>query len=512
MSDNREMSPARAVDAMPEAFVSKASISSEVSRRVADGRLRKLASRLYTRNLGDAPRAIVRRNLWSIVSGYFPGALVADRTALELQPASDGSVCLVSAHGADIALPGVILRPRRGAPPQKDDQPFMNQELYLSSQARAYLDNLCASRRGGGKVPRTLARMDIEARLERLMASAGIDACNRLRDDARRISEGIGRTEQRAELDRIVGALAGTGDAQLRAPSAQARARGRAYDSRRVALFENLFTALRQTPVRTLRPRPRDGIGNATFAFFEAYFSNYIEGTEFEVEEAASIVFQGRIPQQRPADAHDILGVWQIVSDQSEMRRLPKTADELIAILRNRHAIALGGRPQASPGRFKTLPNRVGTIDFVAPDAVLGTLEKGFDIYRGLDVPFHRAAFMHFLVSEVHPFSDGNGRLARIMMSAEFAAANEERLIVPTAYRDNYIAGLRAISSGHSVAPFVRRLDFARRWTAAMTWGPLDQTQERLHACNAFDSEAELEAKGVRLRMPEGDVPAVAGV
>ena len=125
---------------MPEAFVSNAGISSEVSRRVADGRLRKLASRLYTRNLDDAPRSIVRRNLWSIVSGYFPGALVADRTALELEPASDGSVCLVSERGADVELPGVVLRPRRGAPPQEDDRPFMNSGLYLSSQARAFLE------------------------------------------------------------------------------------------------------------------------------------------------------------------------------------------------------------------------------------------------------------------------------------------------------------------------------------------------------------------------------------
>lgn len=50
------------------------------------------------------------------------------------------------------------------------------------------------------------------------------------------------------------------------------------------------------------------------------HFSNYIEGTEFEVEEAAEIVFKGRIPRERPADAHDILGVWRVVSDQSEMR------------------------------------------------------------------------------------------------------------------------------------------------------------------------------------------------
>ena len=86
-------SPSRLLADLPEAFVSDTRISREVSRRVAAGRLRKLASRLYTSNLDDDAEVIVRRNLWSIVAGFFPGALVADRTALEYEPASDGSVC-----------------------------------------------------------------------------------------------------------------------------------------------------------------------------------------------------------------------------------------------------------------------------------------------------------------------------------------------------------------------------------------------------------------------------------
>lgn len=500
--DNSKNSPARAIDGMPEAFVSNAAISGEVSRRVADGRLRKLASRLYTRNLEDSPADIVRRNLWDIVAGYFPGALIADRTAFELQPAADGSVCVVSARGADIVLPGVVLRPRRGAKPGEDDRPFMNGRLHLSSPARAYLDNLYPSRARGRRLPRTLSRMEVEERVERLMASAGIDACNRLREDARHIAQDVHRTAQLAQFDAIIGAISGTRDAQLSAPTARARARGRPYDPARIVLFEDLFSTLGRMPPSSRRPAPRDGIGNATLAFFEAYFSNYIEGTEFEVEEAADIVFQGRIPPLRPADAHDILGVWRLVSDPSAMRLVPETANDLVDILRERHGKVLSGRPEASPGRFKTKPNRVGSTVFVAPDAILGTLDRGFDIYRGLDAGFHRAVFMHFMVSEIHPFADGNGRLARIMMNAELVAANEERLVIPIVYRDNYIAAQRALSLGHTAEALVRMMDFAWRWTAAINWGPLAQTEERLRACNAFDSEAVAENKGLRLALP----------
>ena len=109
-----EMSAKRSLDRMPEVFVSDKSLTREVSRAVKAGTLRKLSSRLYTRNMTDPPEAVVARNLWAIVAGYFPGALIADRTALENTPASDGSVCLVTVNGRDVSLPGHTLRPRRG--------------------------------------------------------------------------------------------------------------------------------------------------------------------------------------------------------------------------------------------------------------------------------------------------------------------------------------------------------------------------------------------------------------
>jgi hypothetical protein len=103
--------------AMPEVFVSNADLAAAVSREVKAGTLRRIGSRLYTRNLKDPPEEIVLRNLWPLVAAYLPGALIADRTAMEYRPAPDGSVFLVADHKRDIILPGVILRPRKGAPP-----------------------------------------------------------------------------------------------------------------------------------------------------------------------------------------------------------------------------------------------------------------------------------------------------------------------------------------------------------------------------------------------------------
>jgi hypothetical protein len=97
----------------PEVFVSTAAMSAPVSRAVAAGRLRKLGSRLYTTNLTENRESLVRRHLWDITAGLFPGGLIADRTALEQRPAPDGSVFMVASKGGKVTLPGVTLRAAR---------------------------------------------------------------------------------------------------------------------------------------------------------------------------------------------------------------------------------------------------------------------------------------------------------------------------------------------------------------------------------------------------------------
>ena len=494
-------SPARLVDAMSEAFVSTTVISREVSRRLESGRLRKLASRLYTTNFTDAAETVVRRNLWHIVAGYFPGALIADRTALENEPAPDGSVCLVTNRGGAVALPGITLRPRRGVGPLPTDRPFLG-GLFLSSTARSYLDNLRPSRARAGRVARTLSRREIESRLEDLIQRAGMEAANRLRDEARTVASDLGRDTEALLLDALIGAMWGTREAPLTASTARARRRGRPYDPARLALFERLHAALRREPVAPRRAAPRDGSQAATLAFYDAYFSNFIEGTEFAVDEARDIVFRGRIPADRRADAHDIAGVWRVVSDASEMRRVPRDAEEFLDILRRRHMTVLQNRPDVRPGEFKVAPNRAGATIFVRPGEVAGTLEQGFALCRSLETAFERAAFLLFLIGEVHPFADGNGRLARIMMNAELVSRDEERIVIPTVFRGDYLAAMRALTHNGVTDPLIRMLDYAQRWTAAVEWCSVEITARQLTSCHAFLDSDAAEREGLRLRLP----------
>lgn len=489
---------------IPEIVVSTRRTTKWVSAAVAKGQLRKIGPRLYTSNLKDADVAIVRRNLWQIVAAYCPGAVVADRTALEGRPSPDGTVFVVADRVRDVDLPGLKIRPRRGTGPVEGDRPFVA-GLYYSSRARALLENLRPSRARAGAA-RTLALAQIEETLERDLVSGGDGVINQIRDQARAIAAALGCEAELAKLDAIVGTLLGTKDAKMTSPVAAARAKGRPYDRHRLELFQTLHSELvAQAPVmRGARETLPTALAN--LCFFEAYFSNFIEGTEFAVEEARDIVFNNVIPRERPEDAHDIVGTFEVVSNAMEMSRTPTSVHTLLDIMKRRHATVMRGRPDKRPGQIKQMDNRAGSLIFVAPNLVEGTLVQGFELYQSLETAFARAVFMMFLVSEVHPFVDGNGRVARIMMNAELVAVGEQRILIPTVYRNNYLAALRALSHNSQPEPLVRTLDFAQRYAASIPFDSFSEANEVMIRTNAFINSNEAEETGVRLRLPSPDL------
>ena len=67
-----------------------------------------------------------------------------------------------------------------------------------------------------------------------------------------------------------------------------------------------------------------------------------------------------------------------------------------------------------------------------------------------VDAGFPRALLAMFVVAEVHPFNDGNGRLARLVMNSQLSANEEARIIIPTLYplqKTNPVAALACTSS-----------------------------------------------------------------
>ena len=234
-------------------------------------------------------------------------------------------------------------------------------------------------------------------------------------------------------------------------------------------------------------------------AFWEAYFSNYIEGTTFTVGEAKAIVFDGALVANRAADSHDILDTYAIVADHHEMSRTANSPDELLGILQSRHATLMGGRPTIA-GRFKTLPNQAGMTLFVDPALVEGTLCEGWRRLAELDTAWERAVYTMFLVAEVHPFADGNGRIARVMMNAELVAGRQSKIIVPTGFRNDYLGALRRLSRDDDPSVYIKALRFLQDYTGQIDWTTHDAAEDDLRSTNAFD-EAD-DAPRLRLLRP----------
>ena len=159
------------LDNVPEIIVS----NTETSQRIAElhhrKKLRKIGSRLYTTNFDENPEAIVRRHLWQVIGTFLPGALIADRTALENRPAEDGSVFVVSSRKLPLKLPGITVRSRRGIGPLDSDRPFIA-GLHISSTARAFLENMRPSR-ARKSVARTISTTEIESRLDAMLRGPG---------------------------------------------------------------------------------------------------------------------------------------------------------------------------------------------------------------------------------------------------------------------------------------------------------------------------------------------------
>ena len=168
-----------------------------------------------------------------------------------------------------------------------------------------------------------------------------------------------------------------------------------------------------------------------------------------------------------------------------------RDAGEFLALLKRRHAAIMEARPDKRPGEFKREGNRAGLTLFVAPDLVEGTLRHSWEVLRSLSDPFHRAAFVMFLVAEVHPFDDGNGRLARAMMNAELVSGGQRRILIPTAYREDYLLALRALSRGGRAEPLLKMLDRAQEFASRIDFTDLQHSLGVLHACRAFEADPD---------------------
>ena len=228
-----------------------------------------------------------------------------------------------------------------------------------------------------------------------------------------------------------------------------------------------------------LRPLPADVLGQIEQKLrLEAnYNSNAIEGNTLTYGETRSLILHGLTAQGKPMRDHlDIEGhdtavkaIEDAISDDRELNEV---------FIRNLHRILLkepyekeAETPEGqrvtriiSIGDYKTAPNNVRTSTgetyyFTPPDQVKSAMGDLIDWYRANERegehPIIIAATFHYRFVRIHPFDDGNGRMARLLMNMILIKHGYTVSLIRHEDRDDYLGQLEQADKTEDLTEFI---------------------------------------------------------
>ena len=104
----------------------------------------------------------------------------------------------------------------------------------------------------------------------------------------------------------------------------------------------------------------------------------------------------------------------------------------------------------------RNMPVYIRTSRHVPPPytSLSDVMPSLFDLLENEEHAIVRAILGHWLFGFIHPFSDGNGRVARFLMNVMMASGGYPWTIVRMERRVEYLAGLEAASVEHNILPF----------------------------------------------------------
>ena len=85
------------------------------------------------------------------------------------------------------------------------------------------------------------------------------------------------------------------------------------------------------------------------------------------------------------------------------------------------------------------------------------------------------------------------------MMNSELVAAGLNRVIIPSVFRNEYVASLKLMTNHNDPSSYLKVMNFAQEFVSRIDFTDLDDAKYQLEACNAFKDPAD----NVILQMPE---------
>lgn len=202
------------------------------------------------------------------------------------------------------------------------------------------------------------------------------------------------------------------------------------------------------------------------------YHSNHLEGNSLTYGETKALLLFGITAQGKPLQDHfEITGHneainWVIDVVKGDYPLNENFIRELHTLLLKEpyevDALTPDGKPtkkRIEVGRYKTSPNHVKTktgemFYFATPEETPSKMTDLIDWYREKCEqkelnPIFLAAEFHYKFIRIHPFDDGNGRTARIVMNFILMKFNFPPVIIKTEDKANYFAALRLADAGN---------------------------------------------------------------
>ncbi len=152
------------------------------------------------------------------------------------------------------------------------------------------------------------------------------------------------------------------------------------------------------------------------------HYSTQIEGNRLTIDEIDAVLFEKQHITGRERDESEVKGYYEALE---YVRKLVEAGDVLTEeIIQRLHALVLGGgKKRVKPTAYRDGQNvirdgRTGMIVYLPPEAkdVPGLMAAMVDWLNTSTLPVPLiAGIAHYQFATVHPYYDGNGRVARLL-------------------------------------------------------------------------------------------------
>lgn len=203
-----------------------------------------------------------------------------------------------------------------------------------------------------------------------------------------------------------------------------------------------------QDQINALRPFDKEHLEEVRqyYRVGLVYSSNALEGFTYTISETKVLLEDGLTAGGKPLrDAYAVSGH---AKAYDHMFTLLRSSGLTLGDINMFHSLLEGSLDnQAVVGQYRTKPSFISGSGYAvsAPGSIqkeMDDLERFIKAGQGLMHPVEFAAQVHKQLVFIHPFADGNGRVARLVMNTLLIQHGYLPAIIPPILRSDYIAML----------------------------------------------------------------------